>query len=154
MEAILEEHKLILEKESEVKIENIMPRKDISDFKTRGAFTPAKKIDCGNYYTIYVSGIEPLKEESSNLVIKKDIESQTHEVFEQIGEILEQAGACFDNVVKAVIYVTNIKYFEIVSPIRAKYFENSMPASTMVEVSRLKRDGAKIEIEVTAMIEK
>ena len=44
--------------------------------------------------------------------------------------------------------------FKIVSPIRAEYFKNSMPVSTMVEVNGFVRKGSKIEIEVTAIIEK
>ena len=44
--------------------------------------------------------------------------------------------------------------FEIVSPIRAEYFRNSMPVSSLVEVNRLTRNGSKIEIEVTAIKEK
>ena len=40
--------------------------------------------------------------------------------------------------------------FPIVSPIRDEFFKNSKPVSTMVEVNRMTRTGAKIEIEVTA----
>ncbi len=68
--------------------------------------------------------------------------------------ILEQAGASLNDVVKAVIYLKDINDFEIVSPIRAKYFKNSMPVSTMVGVNGFVRAGSKIEIEVTAIIKK
>ena len=47
-----------------------------------------------------------------------------------------------------------MKDFEVVSPIRAEYFKNSMPVSTMVEVDGMTRTGSKIEIEVTAILEK
>jgi len=57
-------------------------------------------------------------------------------------------------VVKAVIYLTDMNDFDIVSPIRNEYFKNSLPVSTMVEVNRMTRSGAKIEIEVTAIIGK
>ena len=71
-----------------------------------------------------------------------------------IGSILENAGATFDNVVKAVIYVADMKDFEVVSKIRQNYFINSKPSSTLVEVNRMVNDGAKIEIEVTAILKK
>ena len=67
---------------------------------------------------------------------------------------MKSAGASFDDVIKAVIYVANMSDFEKVSKIRAEYFKNSMPVSTLVEVSRMVRDGAKIEIEVTALLNK
>jgi enamine deaminase RidA (YjgF/YER057c/UK114 family) len=44
--------------------------------------------------------------------------------------------------------------FDKVSKIRGEYFKNSKPVSTLVEVNRMTRTGAKIEIEVTAILEK
>ena len=132
-------------------IENINP----AGYKKIGVYTPAKKIDCGNYYLIYVSGIQAhASKENNSRVDSDDIEVQTHEVFSDIGDILKSAGASFDDVIKAVIYVTDMSEFEKVSNIRAEYFKNSMPVSTLVEVNRMVRDGAKIEIEVTALLKK
>lgn len=79
---------------------------------------------------------------------------QTHQVFSDIGDILQSAGSTFDDVIKAVIYVTDMSEFKKVSKIRADYFKNSMPVSTLVEVNRMVREGAKIEIEVTALLKK
>ena len=115
--------------------------------QVKGFYSPAKKIDLGNCYLIFVSGIQ-----ASNT--KVGITEQTHEVFDVIGSILENAGATFDDVVKAIIYVTDMKDFDIISKIRADYFKNSKPSSTLVEVNRMVNDGAKIEIEVTAILKK
>lgn len=124
-------------------IENIFP----DGHKMVGYYTPAKKIDLGSCYLVFVSGVQATN-------TKGDIRQQTIEVFNDIGNILKNAGATFDDVVKAVIYVTDMKDFEIVSNIRAEYFKNSRPASTLVEVNRMVRDGAKIEIEVNAIVKK
>lgn len=113
----------------------------------KGFYSPAKKIDLGSCYLIFVSGIQ-----ASNTNV--GIAEQTHEVFDVIESILQNAGATFDDVVKAVIYVTDMKDFEVVSKIRQDYFINSKPVSTLVEVNRMVNDGAKIEIEVTAIIKK
>ena len=131
-------------------IENIVP----TDYKTRGAYTPCKKIDMGDYYMIYVSGVQAPKKEGSNEVITDDVAEQTKLVFEDINKILKLAGASLDNVIKAVIFLTDMNDFDIVSAIRAEYFKNSTPVSTLVEVNRMTRDGAKIEVEVTAMLKK
>ena len=56
--------------------------------------------------------------------------------------------------VKAVIYITDMNEFDKISRIRGEYFKNSSPVSTLVEVNRMTRDGAKIEIEVTAIVKK
>lgn len=132
-----------------MRVENIKPE----DLEIKGVYTPAKKIDCGDYYLIYVSGIQAPMDKNKR-VVSDDIKEQTRLVFEDINNILKLAGASLDNVIKAVIYLTDMNDFSVVSPIRAEYFKNSMPVSTMVEVNRLTRDGAKIEIEVTALLEK
>ena len=132
-----------------MKIENIKPK----GYVMKGVYIPAKKIDLGDSYLIFVSGVQAPAGEV-NEVVTEDIAEQTRLVFEEINDILKQAGATLDNVVKAVIYLKDIEDFKIVSPIRAEYFKNSMPVSTMVEVGGFVRKGSKIEIEVTAILEK
>ena len=123
------------------------------DYEKRGVYTPAKKVDLGNFYQIYVSGVQAPKD-ADHQVVTDDIEEQTKMVFEDIKKILEQAGATIDDVVKAVIYLTDMNEFDKVSKIRGEYFRNSMPVSTLVEVNGMTREGAKIEIEVTAIVQK
>lgn len=130
-------------------IEDIVP----GDYKTRGSYTPAKKIDLGAFYLIFVSGIQA-PQNDSHQVVTDDVEEQTKLVFEDIIKILGQAGASIDDVVKAVIYITDMNDFDKISAIRAEYFKNAMPVSTLVEANRFTRDGAKIEIEVTAVKKK
>ena len=132
-----------------MKIENIMPK----GYVMKGVYTPAKKIDLGDSYLIFVSGVQAPAGDK-NEVATEDIAEQTRLVFNEINDILKEAGATIDNVVKAVIYVKDMNDFEIVSPIRAEYFKNSMPVSTLVEVGGFVRKGSKIEIEVTAIVEK
>lgn len=130
-------------------IENITPE----GYTSRGVYTPAKKIDMGDFYQVYVSGIQAPKVDDKR-VVTDDIEEQTSLVFEEISKILNEAGGSLDDVVKAVIYLTDMNDFDKVSVIRNEYFKLAKPASTLVEVNRMTRDGAKIEIEVTAIIEK
>ena len=132
-----------------MKIENIITNSK----HVRGFYSPGKKIDLGDSYLIFVSGIQCPKDENNN-VLSEDIEGQTKLVFEEIGKILTNAGATFDDVVKAVIYLTDMKDFSVVSTIRQEYFINSKPVSTMVEVNAFTEAKSKIEIEVTAIISK
>ena len=120
---------------------------------TRGVYTPAKKIDLGNCYLIFVSGQQVRKNEN-NEAITEDIEEQAEDIFKSIDEILSSAGASIDDVVKTQIFLTDMNDFKKVSPIRDKWFANSKPVSTLVEVKGMTRKGAKIEIEVTAIKKK
>lgn len=131
-------------------IENIYPH---DQQETRGIYSPAKKIDLGNAYLIYVSGQQVDKNEN-NEAITDDIEEQTELIFQSIGKILEAANASIDDVVKAQIFLTDINDFPKVSAIRDKWFAQSKPVSTLVQVNAMTRKGAKIEIEVTAIIQK
>jgi len=121
--------------------------------KARGVYSPAIKIDLGSFELIFVSGIQVSKNKN-NEAITDDIGEQTEDVFKQLGEILSSAGATFDDVVKAQIFLTNMDDFGKVSLIRDKYFANSKPVSTLLEVNAMTRKGAKIEIEVTAIKKK
>lgn len=121
--------------------------------KTRGVYSPAKKIDLGGFFLIFVSGQQVDKNEN-NEAITDNIEEQAELVFQAIEKILEAANATIDDVVKAQIYLTDINDLPKVSAIRDKWFAKSKPVSTLVEVNAMTRKGAKIEIEVTAIIKK
>lgn len=125
----------------------------LENYRTRGGYSPAKKVDFGSFYQVYVSGVQAPKDDNHR-VVTEDVQEQTRLVFEDISKILARAGATLDDVIKAVIYVTDMNDFVQISKIRDEYFKNSKPVSTLVQVDRMTRDGAKIEIEVTAIVKK
>ncbi len=131
-------------------IENIGP-KDWQ--KTRGTYTPAKKIDLGNCYILFISGQQARKNEN-NEAFTDDVALQTESVFESLNNILIAANASMKDVVKAQIFLTDMNDFQIVSKIRDKWFAEAKPVSTLVEVNGMTRKGAKVEIELTAIIKK
>lgn len=120
--------------------------------KSRGIYSPAIAIDLGNAELIFVSGIIAKNEDGTP--ISEKIEEQAEFVFKQIEMILAEAGATMDDIVKAQIFLTDINNFKKVSAIRDKYFANSKPVSTMLEISNTVRPGCNIEIEVTAIKQK
>ncbi len=131
-------------------VENIGPK----DWQaTRGVFTPAKKIDLGSCYLLFISGQQARKNEN-NEAFTDDIALQTESVFEQLNNILLAANATMKDVVKAQIFLTDMNDFAVVSKIRDKWFAEAKPSSTLVEVKGMTRKGAKIEIDLTAIIRK
>ena len=129
-------------------IKNICP-----EGQENNSFTPVKKVDLGSCYMIFVYGVQPDKNDT-NEAFSDDIEKQTENVFENIDSLLKLAGATMDDVVKAQIFLTDINDLKKVSAIRNKYFSKSKPVSTLLEVNAMTRKGTKIEIEITAMIDK
>ena len=132
---------------------NLITNIVLEDYKTRNSYSLAKKIDMGDFYMIFVSGVQAPKDENHK-VITDDIEEQTKLVYEDIAKILAKANATLDDVVKTVTYITDMSEFDRISKVKREYFKNSMPVSTLIEVSRMTRDGAKIEVEVTAIVKK
>lgn len=115
-----------------------------------GSYSHGYSIDIGGTKIIFTTGQIAL-DKDDQIVGTDDIEKQTEFVFESLQNILEGAGASLDDVVKATIYVTDINDFPKISPIRNKYFKTAEPVSTLVEVSKLVKDGCKVEVEVIAV---
>ncbi len=115
----------------------------------RGIYSDVKVIDLGNKELIFVAG--QIARNVNGAVAPDDIEIQTEYVFQSIEKILNEVHSSLDDVVKAVIYLTNIDDFSKVSKIRNKYFEKAKPVSTLVEIGATARPGCNIEIEVTAV---
>ncbi|HOK56390.1 MAG TPA: Rid family detoxifying hydrolase [bacterium] len=99
---------------------------------------------------IFISGQIPV-DPKTNTVVNGDITSQTKQVIENIKNILTEAGADLENVVKTTVFLKNINDFEKMNYVYAQYFKNK-PARTTVEVSNLPKN-VLIEIEVIAIIE-
>ncbi len=115
----------------------------------RGIYSDFKTIDLGNKELIFVAG--QIARDENGAIAPDNIEIQTEYVFKSIEKILKEANSSLDDVVKAVIYLTNIENFSKVSKIRNKYFKKAKPASALVEISATSRPGCDIEIEVTAV---
>src|SRR3954447_16853632 len=76
-----------------------------------------------------------------------DAYAQTQNVLGTIRNALEQAGARVENVVRTVIYVTDIGDAELVGRAHREVFGEVRPASTMVQVSALISPEMRVEIE-------
>jgi 2-iminobutanoate/2-iminopropanoate deaminase len=98
---------------------------------------------------LYSSGQIPLTAEG-NMVVG-DIKKQTHQVFLNLQAVLSEAGASFETVVKATVFIKNMDEFASINEVYGEYFSTHKPARSCVEVARLPKD-ALVEIEVIALI--
>lgn len=108
-------------------------------------------IDCGSSRMILLSGQVPLDLEGK--LVGNTIEEQTQQVFRNIENILNEYGATGKDIIKMVIYTTDIKKTPEFRKVRDLYVNlQNPPVSSLVEVSRLFRDDVLIEVEATAVI--
>lgn len=116
-----------------------------------GAYSNGLVIPIGDKNMILLTGQVATDKTGKAQFVESPAE-QTEYIFKNIESLLLETGATIDNIVKVVIYLTDMNYFKEVSPVRNKYLSNCKPVSTLVEVNRLAVDGCKVEIEVTAII--
>lgn len=97
----------------------------------------------------YSSGQIPLTAEG--VMIESGIKEQTHQVFKNLDAVLTAAGASFETVVKATVFIKSMDDFAAINEIYGEYFSTNKPARSCVEVARLPKD-ALVEIEVIALV--
>ena len=68
---------------------------------------------------------------------------------ENISAVLSAAGAGFNDVVKATVFLVEMSDFAVVNEVYGRYFSGHKPARSTVAVKELPR-GVRIEIEITA----
>lgn len=124
-------------------------RQAVSSPNAPAAIGPySQAIKSGNL--LFLSGQIPLDPATGQLV-PGGIDAQTRQVFTNIGAILQAAGASFDQVVTATVYVADMNDFAKVNEIYATYFSSPAPARATVQVARLPKDSL-VEIQVVAAI--
>lgn len=100
---------------------------------------------------LFVSGCIAVDGEG-RLVGGDDVVAQTRQVFANIETVLAAAGASIRDVVKVTVFLTDVGDRAAVNTVREEVFGDIRPASTLVEVSKLVIDDARVEIEVVALV--
>lgn len=105
----------------------------------------------GRAKLVYIAGQIAL-DKDGKVVGAGDMKAQAEQVFKNLEAALTAAGAKFSDVVKMNTYVTDMDKAADVREVRAKYFKDVTPASTLVQVVRLARPEFMLEIEVVAAV--
>ena len=99
--------------------------------------------------TLFISGQIPLVPKTMEL-ISGNIEEETHQVMKNLESIIKKAKMSFKNVVKATIYLDDMKNFSKVNEVYGSYFEKGdEPARETVAVKSLPKS-VRIEISMIA----
>jgi 2-iminobutanoate/2-iminopropanoate deaminase len=98
---------------------------------------------------IFTSGQIPV-DPATGEIVEGGIEAQTEQVFANLKAVLEAAGTSFNKVVKATVFLQDLKHFAVVNSIYAKYLGVDSPARSAVQVAGLPK-GSLVEIEVIAL---
>ncbi len=98
---------------------------------------------------LFVAGQIPVNPKNGEL-IKEGIRIQTNQVMLNIQAILKEAGMDFSNVVKASIFLSDMKNFDNVNDIYASFFLGELHARECIQAAKLPK-GVDVEISVIAV---
>lgn len=98
---------------------------------------------------IYTSGVIPLDPATMD-VVGDTIEEQTERVMQSLRDLLEDAGAGLASVVKTTCFLADLNDFVAFNEIYARYFGDTRPARSTVEVAALPK-GVRVEVEAVAV---
>ena len=91
-------------------------------------------------------GLDPASGE-----LQEGVEAQAKQAMDNLGAVLQAAGASYGTIVKTMIFLADIADFAVVNEIYAGYFEQDPPARSCVQVAALPK-GAQVEIECIAAV--
>ena len=106
----------------------------------------SQAVKAGNL--LFVSGQIPL-DPATGVFAGDDITTQTRQSLTNVKAILEEAGYCLSDVVKATVLLADMADFAAMNAVYAEFFTENCPARAAFAVKELPK-GAKVEIEVIA----
>jgi 2-iminobutanoate/2-iminopropanoate deaminase len=103
---------------------------------------------------LFVSGQVPVDKDGK---VPSSIEEQTAVVLGNLKTIIEKAGGKVANVVRCTVFMTNITEFKQMNGAYMKFFEangakDRMPTRTTVEITKLAKEGARIEVDCIGIV--
>ena len=81
-----------------------------------------------------------------------DVEAQTDKAMSNIKILVEEAGGTMEDILKIVVYLTDIRFREPVYRAMGRWLKGVYPVSTGIVVSALARPEWLVEIDATAVL--
>ena len=106
----------------------------------------SQAIQCGDL--LFCSGQIGMDLEGN--LVSGGLEAEVRQAMENVGAVLAAAGAGFDDVVQATLYLADMNDFAQVNAVYGEYFNADPPARACIAAAALPK-GARFEIVVTAL---
>lgn len=116
-------------------------------------FCDAVRVQLAECALLFISGKLGVKTDGT--LAGRTMREQTQQILENIREVLRREGGTMDDIVRVRVYVTQIDSASLrdIHDVRSRFWtQGRYPASTLVRVDQLVRDGALIEIDADAVI--
>ena len=100
---------------------------------------------------VFVSGMTARRPDGTVAGVG-DITEQTKQVCENLRAAMAAAGGSLDDICRVDVHVRNMEHFALIHEVRRQYFKAPLPASTMVEVTKMTSPDYLIEISAIAVL--
>lgn len=97
--------------------------------------------------TLYISGQIAINPQNNELVLS-DIEAETHQVMQNLKNVLAAAGMDFSHLLKCSIFLSDMNFFPQVNAVYGSYFTADFPARETVQVSCLPKN---VNVEISGI---
>ncbi len=101
---------------------------------------------------VFTSGQIPM-DVQGNLVGPGDVPAQTDQVMKNVQAVLAEGGAKMEDVVKCTVFLADIRNFQAMNEVYAKYFPGSNKPSRSTVQATLARPDILVEIEAIAVLD-
>ena len=102
--------------------------------------------------TVYLRGQCPQNLDDAKNIDSHDPIEQTHKVMQNIKQLIEECGGQMEDLVKVVVYITDVRHREAVYRTMGEYIKGVHPVSTGLVVQALARPEWLVEVDATAVI--
>jgi len=102
--------------------------------------------------TLYIAG-QIAQDVDGNQVGQADIEAQVRQVYENLKNIVQEAGGTLQNIVKMTTFLTHYSYIETYRSVRNQYFPEPCPPNTLLIIESLALPDYMIEVEAVAVLD-
>lgn len=134
------------------------PSRNIGALEGKGvaaAFCDAVRIETSDCVFLYISGATPIDDDGK--VVGRSMKQQTRQVLERLKRVVEHEGGRMTDIVRVRVFVTELNETNLreIHEARNEYFPpDQRPASTLLGIDSIIRDGGMIEIDADAVIAK
>ena len=134
-----------------------MSHRRVRPFNTRDTYPEqrlandlAQAVVAGN--TVYLRGQVGQDIDTGESVAIGDAAGQTEQAMSNVARLLEGCGARLEDICKATVYLTDIRFREPVYQVLGRWLEGVHPVFTGVVVTGLARPEWVVEVDVIAVI--
>ena len=120
---------------------------------TPAVFCDAVRVQLKECAMLFISG--KIGVDETGKLAGRTMREQTRVILESIKKVLAREGGTMDDIVRVRVYATQVDSASLrdIHEVRSEYWTpGKYPASTLVRVDQLIRDGALIEIDADAVL--